>query len=139
MYKFSKSSQEKLSQCDIKLQELAHLALLYTEIDFGISEGHRTIRQQKRLYTFGREYPNKNLKIVTMCDGVNKLSKHNSIPSQAIDIFAYVDGKASWDAEHYKIINNAFKKASEELNINYKWGGNFKSKNNFKDYPHFEI
>lgn len=132
MFTFSKSSLNRLKTAECDLQKLAILALKYSLYDFGISEGHRTIKRQAKLYAQGRTTPGD---IVTNVDGVNKKGKHNYDPSRAIDVFAYVNGGVSWHVGYYVAISKAFERAGKELGIKYSWGGDWK----FKDYPHYEI
>jgi hypothetical protein len=47
-----------------------------------------------------------------------------------------VDGKASWEKEHLAIIAAAMLQASAQLGYELKWGGLWKS---WQDFPHFEI
>jgi peptidoglycan L-alanyl-D-glutamate endopeptidase CwlK len=53
-----------------------------------------------------------------------------------VDLGCIVDGKITWDKQHYVTLSLAVKKAAEELRINIRWGGDFKS---FFDGPHFEL
>ena len=72
---------------------------------------------------------------VTYKDGYIKKSYHQT--GRAFDIYAYVDGKASWNKEHLTAIARHIQKvAFNKYGINLKWGGDWKS---FKDYPHFQI
>lgn len=52
-------------------------------------------------------------------------------------MFAYVDGKASWDKKHLTAIaKHIIKVAKDKFNVDLEWGGNWRS---FKDLPHFQI
>jgi len=134
MFVFGSKSKEKLLSADPKLQAVANRALEITGIDFGISEGYRSVKRQQILYAQGRTTPGD---IVTMVDGIKKKSKHNYLPSQAIDVYAWVDDEISWDSIYYYEIADSFKEAAKELNINIKWGGDFQG--DFKDFAHFEL
>ena len=61
-------------------------------------------------------------------------SKH--LVGKAVDLVAYVDGKVSWEKQHYHTIASAMEQAATELNVKIRWGGSFKS---FFDGPHFEL
>ena len=68
--------------------------------------------------------------------GVSKLqypdSYHNKTPSQAIDIFTIVYGKAIFDVSFYSKIWDETKVKYPE----FEWGGNFP---HLRDYPQFQI
>ena len=78
-FKFSKKSKLHLETCHISLQKIMLLAIFRSKIDFGISEGFRSVDRQNKLFH----------KKLTKIDGINKKGKHNLSPSQAVDIFAY--------------------------------------------------
>lgn len=61
-------------------------------------------------------------------------SRH--LTGHAVDVYAWKDGAVSWEFEDYETINIAFSQASKLTNIDYVWGGSWKS---FKDGPHFEL
>jgi len=138
MFSFGRNSQEQLSSCDKNLQAVMQLAIKRTTVDFGISEGHRTPQRQLELYAQGRTKPGN---IVTSV----KVSKHNGSPSAAVDIFAYVNGKAVWDQAHMCLVAGVILACADELRIKIRWGGNWDgdgeiiSDQNFIDLPHFEL
>lgn len=111
---------------DPRLQEIAFRAIDKTKIDFGIpsSGGYRTTEQQRELFDEGK----------SKADGVNKMSKHQT--GKALDFYAYVDGKGSWEPEHLAQVACAFLESAIELGYNVRWGGLFK---NFTDMPHIEL
>lgn len=133
MYSFSDRSSRKLSTCHKDLQKIASLAIMISEVDFGISEGHRPVSRQLELYSKGRTKPGD---IVTYVDGIKKKSKHNFEPSLAFDVFAWIDGRVSWEPDYYRKISEAMKDAADTFDLPLTWGGDWES---FKDYPHFEL
>ena len=126
MYKFSKRSLERMEGVDQRLLDIAHKAISISKIDFGIPKtgGLRTASQQNELFIKG----------LSQLDGVSKLSKHQS--GKALDIYAYVDGKASWDPGYLAQVACAFFQASIDLGYDIEWGGLWKV---FIDGPHFEL
>ena len=55
---------------------------------------------------------------------------------KAFDLFAYVDGKATWDPKYYGPIADHLKKVAMDLFCGkLYWGGDWRK----KDLPHFEI
>ena len=125
-FKLGKNSINNLAGVDGRLIAIADLAIELTNIDFGIPStgGLRTTEDQAKLYEAG----------VSQADGVNNKSYHQS--GKAMDVYAYVDGKASWDKLHLAVIASAMLQASAQLGYKLKWGGLWKS---WQDYPHFEI
>lgn len=90
-----------------------------------VTQGVRTVAEQRALYAKGRTAPGK---IVTHCDGVKKKSNHQL--GRAVD-FAFLDaaGKPTWDgpwtllgamAEHQELV----------------WGGHWRT---IVDRPHVEL
>jgi len=111
---------------------LRKLALLtfYAEakgIRFNLTEFHRTDERQAELYARGRTAPGD---IVTNCDGITKLSKHQSW--EAVDIVIVLeDGRHTLQhVPEYDILGKLWEQ------IGGTWGGRFTS---FFDIYHFEI
>lgn len=126
MFKLSSSSKQRREGVDTRLIEISDLAIQITVVDFGhpADAGKRTAERQNELYQAGK----------SKCDGYKKLSRHQS--GKALDFYAFVDGKVSWDTEHLAMIAAAFLQAASILGYKLKWGGLWKS---FKDYPHVEL
>ena len=125
-FSLSIRSLERMQGVNPKLQEIAKRAIELTTIDFGIPQfgGLRSAGDQLHLYQSGK----------SKADGVNKKSYHQS--GNALDVFAYVNGKASWDELHLAMVAAAMLQAASELGYALEWGGLWKS---FKDFPHFQI
>ena len=126
MFSLSQRSIQNLSGINMDLRRIVDRAIQITKIDFGIPEtgGWRDSEMQNWLFKSGK----------SMCDGYEKLSNHQK--GEAVDFFAYVDGKASWEPEHLAQVACAFLQAANELGIKLKWGGLF---NSFIDMPHVEL
>lgn len=125
-FKFSETSENRMKGIDSNLIEVARLALAISKVDFGIPShgGLRTAEEQKKLFNDG----------ASERDGYNKKSYHQS--GMALDVYAYVDGKASWDKAHLTTVAAAMLEAANRLSISLRWGGHW---NNFNDYVHFEV
>jgi len=108
MFYFSDRSLKKLHTCHPDLQRVALLAIQLSTVDFGVSEGHRSIERQWELYKQGRTEPGK---VVTWVDGIRRKSQHNYSPSRAFDVFAWVDA-VSWEEKYYHAIAIAVKEAA---------------------------
>ena len=127
MFKLSERSKERLSGVDPRLINIVNLALTISKIDFGIPAdgGLRTEDQQHALF----------LKGASKCDGIKSRSNHQD--GLAVDFYAYVDGKASWDHLHLTHVAAALLQAASQLGYKIRWGGFFGA--NGWDKPHIEI
>lgn len=119
-YKLSSKSLERLQGVDERLVRVVKRAIEITPIDFSVLEGLRALERQKQL----------------VADGFSQTLKSKHLTGHAVDLGCLVDGKITWDKQHYVTLSLAVKKAAEELRINIRWGGDFKS---FFDGPHFEL
>lgn len=113
-------SKEKLEGVDHRLIMVVEKAITLTTVDFTVLEGLRTPERQQRLVNEGKSQTLK--------------SKH--LTGHAVDLGAFVDGVVVWDKEYYYEIAKAVKEAAKQLQIDIRWGGDFKT---FFDGPHFEL
>ena len=141
MYKFGNKSKERLNTCHEDLRLIANIAIQRSQIDFGIAEGHRSVERQYDLYKAG----------LSKIDGVNKRGKHNYKPSLAFDIYAWVNGRSSYDQRYIIFIAGVILAVAKELKeqgriqTELRWGGNWDgdgqiiNDQSFNDLVHFEI
>ncbi|MEO9475866.1 MAG: hypothetical protein ABJG41_10035 [Cyclobacteriaceae bacterium] len=135
MYELSSSSRKRLEGVDPQLVTLIEESLKVCPIDFGIPQygGVRTDEEQYELYLAGK----------SKCDGYKIRGNHQKAEDglgKAIDVYAYVNGRASWDAVHLGIIAGVILSKAKEMGISIRWGGTFGSKEfNGWDKPHFEL
>ncbi len=141
MFKFGKTSKERLSTCHVDIQLIMNETIKITNVDFGIAEGHRSIEKQQQYFQEGK----------SKIDGTNKKGKHNYTPSLAVDIYPYFNNSAKWDNEHLSYLSGIIHAVSEMLltdgKISHKirWGGNWDMDGvilldqSFDDRPHFEL
>ena len=143
---FSEISQKKLKTCDNGLQ------LIFNEVikdfDCRVVYGHRSSGEQMDLFRQGRAYIKDEWtitdrsRVVTYCDGFAKKSKHNYMPSQAIDILPFpIDYK---DIDRIYYFAGWVKCTAKRLNIPLIFGGDwdddFKLKDQaFMDICHYEL
>lgn len=125
--KFSERSKKNLSECHPDLQKV-FLRVLEIQ-DCTIMEGHRPKEEQNRMVQKGLskvEWPN---------------SKHNSMPSEAIDVSPYpIDWK---DTKRFYYFAGLVLGIAHEMGIELRWGGNWDmdedlNDQNFMDLVHFE-
>mgnify|MGYP000910370961 FL=1 len=127
MYKFSKSSEEKLATCHPDLQRLFNEVIKH--VDCTIICGHRGEKDQNEAFSNGFstvKFPN---------------SRHNSIPSLAVDVSKY---PIKWnDREGFINFAGYVKGVADQLGIKITCGIDFNSdgnyKNGFFDGVHFQI
>lgn len=119
-FKFSQRSENNLKGVNPDLVKIVRRALQLSPVDFGITEGLRTVERQRQLVGAGKSQ--------TMN------SRH--ISGHAVDVFAYPTSAGSWEWKYYEQIATAFKQAAKELNIPVEWGGDWKT---LKDGPHFQL
>lgn len=150
-YKLSRNSQKYVDSCETLMHELVKRAMEIANIrklhcpDWGVSAGKRTTDEQFNLFRKGRnmvvnthgrnvyEIVNQN-EVVTYCDGYTKRSPHQD--GLAIDIYAYVDGKANYEPGNLALVFTCFQEAAKDMGITIEWGGNY---NSLADAPHIEI
>ena len=135
-FSFSRSSTENMLGVHSDLITIFTEAIKNSPIDFGVpsSGGLRTEEQQRILFMDGK----------SRCDGHENKSYHQT--GNALDFYAYVNGRASWDKVHLAIIAGVIlgtaKRLRKEGKVEsvIKWGGTFGSaKYHGWDMPHFEI
>lgn len=119
-FKFSKRSENNLVGVNTDLVKIVRLALTLTTVDFGITEGLRSLDRQEQL----------------LAQGKSQTMNSRHITGHAVDVVAYLGSQVSWEWKYYEQIASAFKKAAAELNIPVEWGGDWKT---LKDGPHFQL
>ena len=106
MFRLSQRSFQKLAGVDEALQETVKLAIQKTKIDFGVICGMRTVEEQEAL----------------VAKGASKTYKSKHLEGKAVDLMAYIDGRASWELKLYDDIADAMKEASKETEVDLRWG-----------------
>ena len=131
MFKFGASSREKLEGVDDYLKVVMYEAIKLSPIDFGITEGMRSLERAEQLKE----------------EGLSKVgSKSKHCIGLAVDIVCYNGGKVTWDLDFYEEVANAVGEASKTLDIPIRWGGSWETGNfklnrdmGFIDAVHFEL
>ena len=128
MPSFGTSSREKLDTCDEKLQAICELIIEH--YDFTVLEGHRSGERQDELFRQGKS----KLKAGQ--------SKHNSLPSKAVDLAPY---KIDWnDMNRFFLLAGMMFQAAHDMGIKIRWGMDWDrdwdhKDQSFFDAPHFEL
>jgi peptidoglycan L-alanyl-D-glutamate endopeptidase CwlK len=131
-YALSSSSKKNRHGVDERLIRISDRAIEITLIDFGHGRdaGKRLASRQNELFRDG----------ASECDGYIDESFHQT--GLALDFYAFINGKASWEREHLAMVACAFLQAASELGIKIKWGGLWKSKSHpfyGWDMPHIQL
>jgi peptidoglycan L-alanyl-D-glutamate endopeptidase CwlK len=100
--------------------------------DCSIICGHRSEEEQNKVFYDGKskvQFPN---------------SKHNSIPSMAVDVAPYINGKICWDKDQLYFFAGFVWGVAKEMGINIRLGADWDGDGNIKDQtffdrPHFEL
>lgn len=118
MYYLSQRSLANIAGVHPDLQRIAKRAIEITLVDFGYGNtaGRRTAEQQAELWRAG----------LSKCDGTIRKSKHQD--GLALDFYAYMDRKGSWQSQHLAMVAAAHLQAASELGIAIHWGGLWKSR-----------
>jgi peptidoglycan L-alanyl-D-glutamate endopeptidase CwlK len=111
MYELSERSKIRLIDVHPLLVNVVNTAIKLTQIDFGITEGTRTLERQKKLVESGASQTLKSKHLIQK-DGF----------SHAIDTMAYIDGRGSWEMPLYQQIADAFKIAAQKHGVKLTWG-----------------
>lgn len=105
-FKLSKRSTGRLDGVDEKLVAVVKRAIELTKVDFGVTEGLRSVETQRSYVAAGKSQTMK--------------SKH--LDGRAVDLVAYIGSSVSWELNLYDDIANAMRVAAIELDVAIKWG-----------------
>jgi peptidoglycan L-alanyl-D-glutamate endopeptidase CwlK len=151
-FSFGDASLAQIATCHMDMQLILVEALHRSPIDFGVSQGRRTIEEQRQFFREGKSRINP--------DDPEQLkrSKHLCNPSMAADIYISVparvwpDGKKlAYDVAHLSLVAGVIISVANELYekgaIKHKvrWGGDWDGDGciivdqDFDDLPHFEL
>ena len=147
-FTLSQRSLGRLDGVNNKLHSVVTTAIGLTNVDFGVTCGLRTEKEQEDL----------------VARGASKTMKSKHLTGDAVDVVAYIGSRISWELNLYDEIANAFKEASIKEGVPIKWGGAWsvpdlrdwhgtaeearesyidlrksQSRKYFLDCPHFEV
>ena len=105
-FKLSKRSLGRLEGVDERMVRVVKTAITVSKIDFGVICGLRTIAEQKEL----------------VAKGASQTMKSKHIDGLAVDLMAYIGGRASWELNLYDDIADAMKIAADEEDVSLRWG-----------------
>lgn len=105
-FKLSQRSIDRMEGVDQRLVDCVMRAIELSEVDFGVTQGLRTIEEQEAL----------------VAKGASKTMKSKHIDGLAVDLMAYVAGRGCWELNVYDEIADAMKAAAKELDVPIRWG-----------------
>jgi len=108
-FSLSSRSLAKLEGVKPELVEVVKKAIELTKTDFGCVYGLRTQEEQQKLFDAGKSQTLK--------------SKH--LTGDAVDLMAYVDGKASWELNLYDDLADAMQEAAVKVGVPIRWGASW--------------
>ena len=106
-FALSDRSLARLDGVDGRLAGVVKQAISLTAIDFGVTEGLRSIERQEELVRVGASQTMK--------------SKH--LTGHAVDLVAYINGRVSWELSIYDEIAAAIRAAALRTGLRIVWGG----------------
>jgi len=125
---FGQRSKESLNTLDPELQSVLEQAIKH--VDFSIIWGYRGMEEQNNAFHQGRSrnrYPT---------------SKHNTLPSVAVDIVPYPGLYEASYKSFYELASYILAEASKQ-GVPLRWGGHWKNYTGQgeydRDWAHFEI
>lgn len=105
-FELSLRSLDRLNGVDDSLVVVVKRAIELTTVDFGVSEGLRSIERQKEL----------------VAKGASKTMNSKHIDGLAVDLVAYIDGRVSFELNLYDNIADAMAAAAREYGVTIRWG-----------------
>lgn len=126
-YRFSSRSEGNMRDVHPDLVLVMREALRISKVDFGITQGVRTKKQQRE-------------KLIANATGTLN-SRHIPENNQcgdacAVDVAAYIGGSITWRWHEYEIIAQAVFRAAIKLGVQVEWGGFWKFPH---DGVHFQL
>lgn len=121
-----KTSLSRLEGVHPDLVRVVKRAIEITPIDFGVTEGLRTVEKQKQYVGEGKSTTMKS-RHLPQDDGY----------SHAIDLYCRdTMGKVTWEHKWFRLVVQAMFTAAIELGVQIRAGGLWRT---FLDSPHFEL
>ena len=122
-FRLSQRSLDRLEGVHSDMTAVVERAIQLSKVDFGVTQGVRTLDEQKANVAAGRSQTMRS-KHLLQDDGF----------SHAVDVVAYVGPDVSWELNLYDDICDAFKEAAKEVGCSVKWGAAW-SEGDIRTYP----
>ena len=105
-FNLSQKSLDRLEGVKDDMVRVVKKAIELTKVDFGVICGLRTVEEQEEL----------------VAKGASQTMKSKHIDGLAVDLMAYLGGRASWELNLYDDIADAMKEAAKLENVGVRWG-----------------
>ena len=105
-FKLGKRSLSRLEGVKPQLVAVVKKAIIYTEVDFAVTCGLRTLQEQKAM----------------VAKGASQTLKSKHLTGDAVDVAAYIGPRLSWELAVYDNIADAIKRAAIEQKVAMRWG-----------------
>jgi peptidoglycan L-alanyl-D-glutamate endopeptidase CwlK len=105
-FRLSQRSLSKLEGVDERLVAVVKYAIAVTKVDFGVTEGLRSIERQRSL----------------VAKGASQTMRSKHIDGLAVDLVAYVGSKVDWSLPLYDDIADAMKEGAQQVGVPILWG-----------------
>jgi len=105
-FTLSQRSLDRLEGVHDDMVRVVKKAIDVTKIDFGVICGMRTLEEQEAL----------------VAKGASQTMKSKHLEGLAVDLMAYVGGRASWELNLYDDIADAMKEAAKLEDVSIRWG-----------------
>lgn len=106
-FSLSPASLMRLEGVKPSLQAVVKRAIQLTTVDFGVTEGLRTVERQQELVK----------------RGLSQTLRSRHLTGDAVDLVAYIDNRVCWELAIYDEVADAMKLAAQEANVSIRWGG----------------
>lgn len=144
---FTPNSLDEIGTLDGSLAKVVLRARAWSRIDFQVSQGARTIAQQREYFNAGRSKVNPDAYATK--EALYAAAKHVVGPgsplSRAVDLFVPGQQGGSYDKRALCYLAGIMDAAAKSLGIRIRWGGDFDrdgvlvEDGTFQDLPHFEL
>lgn len=144
---FSPKSMAELAGTDPSLVKVVVRARSWSRVAFEVSQGPRTIAQQREYFAKGASKVNPDAYATP--EALYRAAKHVVGPgaplSRAVDLFVPGQPDGAYDKNALSYIAGVMESAAQSLGVVIRWGGDFDGdgilleKGTFVDAPHFEL
>lgn len=105
-FKLSQRSLDRLQGVDDRMVSVVKMAITLSKVDFGVVQGLRTLEMQKEL----------------VAKGASQTMKSKHLDGLAVDLMAYVSGRACWEISVYDEVADAMAEAANQVGVKVRWG-----------------
>ncbi len=129
-FRWGSRSKKHLLECHPALQRLADAALQRSPWDLVITDGGRTLAEQRALVEAGASRTLRSRHRLA-------IPEPRAAPcSHALDFAVLVDNRVRWEFPLYETVwRQAWRPAARDLGITVTWGGSWQS----RDGPHIQL